>query len=183
MENESETDMSDHSMASMMFDDDMDDDDMDTGMEGNESFEMNSEDKFDEEELEDGIGKLKDSKDKLRDIESTIDKINIKKESLYERKDHLDKHKYNEECDICMENSESIIDAKAGVQSDLDLIADDKKEMLQKKVDPLFEKRDEVNQHCRKFGISYKRFTNGQECSSYKGLSKNSNKLKEQGFK
>jgi len=40
-------------------------------------------DKFDEEELEDGIGKLKDSKDKLRDIESTIDKINIKKESLY----------------------------------------------------------------------------------------------------
>ena len=62
-------------------------------------------------------------------------------------------------------------------------LSDDKKEMLQKKVDPLFEKRDEVNQHCRKFGISYKRFTNGQECSSYKGLSKNSNKLKEQGFK
>ena len=68
-------------------------------------------------------------------------------------------------------------------REEMNELSDDKKEMLQKKVDPLFEKRDEVNQHCRKFGISYKRFTNGQECSSYKGLSKNSNKLKEQGFK
>jgi DNA repair exonuclease SbcCD ATPase subunit len=76
-------------------------------------------DKFDEEELEDGIGKLKNSKEKLRDIESTIDKINIKKDSLYERKDHLDKHKYNEECDICMENSETILEQKEKVEADI----------------------------------------------------------------
>ena len=92
-------------------------------------------DKFDEEELEDGIGKLKDSKDKLRDIESTIDKINIKKESLYERKDHLDKHKYNEECDICMENSETILQQKEKVEADIsqyqELFTDNDKTRLQ----------------------------------------------------
>jgi len=92
-------------------------------------------DKFDEEELEDGIGKLKDSKDKLRDIESTIDKINIKKESLYERKDHLDKHKYNEECDICMENSETILQQKEKVEADIsqyqELFSDNDKTRLQ----------------------------------------------------
>ena len=92
-------------------------------------------DKFDEEELEDGIGKLKDSKDKLRDIESTIDKINIKKDSLYERKDHLDKHKYNEECDICMENSETILQQKEKVEADIshyqELFTDNDKTRLQ----------------------------------------------------
>ena len=85
--------------------------------------------------MEDGIGKLKDSKDKLRDIESTIDKINIKKESLYERKDHLDKHKYNEECDICMENSETILQQKEKVEADIsqyqELFTDNDKTRLQ----------------------------------------------------
>ena len=92
-------------------------------------------DKFDEEELEDGIDKLKDSKEKLRDIESTIDKINIKKDSLYERKDHLDKHKYNEECDICMENSETILQQKEKVEADIsqyqELFSDNDKTRLQ----------------------------------------------------
>ena len=92
-------------------------------------------DKFDEEELEDGIGKLKDSKDKLRDTESTIEKINIKKDSLYERKDHLDKHKYNEECDICMENSETILQQKEKVEADIsqyqELFTDNDKTRLQ----------------------------------------------------
>ena len=58
-----------------------------------------------------------------------------------------------------------------------------KKGKIKKKVDPLFEKRNEVNEHCRKFGITYKRFTNGQECSSYKDLAKNTEQLKQRGFK
>jgi hypothetical protein len=62
-------------------------------------------------------------------------------------------------------------------------LSDDKKERIKKKVDPLFEKRNEVNEHCRKFGITYKRFTNGQECSSYKDLKKNKEQLKQRGFK
>ena len=74
-------------------------------------------DKFDEEDLEDGITKLKSSKRKLEQVNLEIEKINIKKDSLYERKEHLDSHKYNEDCDICMENSKSILDTKSEVES------------------------------------------------------------------
>ena len=76
-------------------------------------------DKFDEEDLEVGISNLKEAKDKLRDVESNIDKLQVKLDSLYERKEHLDSHKYNEECDICMENSKSILDTKEKVEDDL----------------------------------------------------------------
>ena len=74
-------------------------------------------DKFDEEDLEEGITNLKRLKSEVSGIESEIDKVNIKLESLYERKEHLDSHKYNEECDVCMENSKSILETKAEVDS------------------------------------------------------------------
>ena len=38
---------------------------------------------------------------------------------MYDRKDHLDSHKYNEECDVCMENSKSILDTKEKVESEI----------------------------------------------------------------
>ena len=76
-------------------------------------------DKFDEEVLENSIGILKIKKIKLSDVESDIEKVNIKLESLYDRKDHLDSHKYNEECDVCMENSKSILDTKEKVESEI----------------------------------------------------------------
>ena len=110
-------------------------------------------DKFDEEDLEDGINKLKDSKDKLRDVESAIDKINIKKDSLYERKDHLDTHKYNEECDICMENSQTILEQKEKVDDELfnyqELFADNDKVRLQLMlvIDSLKEYEDEWSKY------------------------------------
>ena len=34
-------------------------------------------------------------------------------------KDHLDSHKYNEDCDICMENSKSILETKEKVESEI----------------------------------------------------------------
>jgi DNA repair exonuclease SbcCD ATPase subunit len=92
-------------------------------------------DQFDEEDLEEGIGKLKDAKDKLRDVESSIDKINIKKDSLYERKDHLDKHKYNEECDICMENSQTILEQKDSVNSKIKEIESNLQKVEKEKLD------------------------------------------------
>ena len=76
-------------------------------------------DKFDEEDLEEGIGTFKELKGNVSNIDSEIEKINIKLESLYERKEHLDSHKYNEECDICMENSKSILDTKSEVESEI----------------------------------------------------------------
>jgi len=76
-------------------------------------------DQFDEEDLEIKIQELKESKEKLRTLESNIEKVKIKLESLYERKDHLNSHKYDEQCDICMENSQSIREQKAKVDSDI----------------------------------------------------------------
>ena len=76
-------------------------------------------DQFDEEDLEEGIGSLKQLKGNVSNIESEIEKVNIKLESLYERKEHLDSHKYNEDCDICMENSKSILDTKEKVNSEI----------------------------------------------------------------
>ena len=76
-------------------------------------------DQFDEEDLEIKIEELKESKEKLRTLESNIEKVKIKLESLYERKEHLNSHKYDEQCDICMENSQSIREQKAKVDSDI----------------------------------------------------------------
>jgi DNA repair exonuclease SbcCD ATPase subunit len=76
-------------------------------------------DQFDEEDLEVKVNELKDSKESLRTLESNIEKVKIKLESLYERKEHLNSHKYDEQCDICMENSQSIREQKAKVDSDI----------------------------------------------------------------
>ena len=81
-------------------------------------------DKFDEEDLEEGITKLKLLLKNLEQVDLEIEKINIKKDSLYERKDHLDSHKYNEDCDICMENSTSILETKEKVESELKEVED-----------------------------------------------------------
>ena len=90
-------------------------------------------DSFDEEDIVEGYDLFNQYTSELRDLNNELDKLKIREDSLIERMNHLESHRYNEDCDICMENSESIIDAKAGVQSDLDLIADDKKQMLEQK--------------------------------------------------
>lgn len=76
-------------------------------------------DKFDEEDLEEGISTLNHLKISIGKVEGEIEKVNIKLESLYERKDHLDSHKYNEECDVCMDNSKSILETKDIVNSQI----------------------------------------------------------------
>ena len=69
----------------------------------------------------------------LKDLDNELDKLKIKEDSLMDRMRHLESHKYNKDCDICMENSESIIDAKVGVEADLTTIEVDKKQMFEDK--------------------------------------------------
>jgi DNA repair exonuclease SbcCD ATPase subunit len=69
----------------------------------------------------------------LKDLDNELDKLKIKEDSLMDRMKHLESHKYNKDCDICMENSESIIDAKVGVEADLTTIEVDKKQMFEDK--------------------------------------------------
>ena len=92
-------------------------------------------DKFDEEDLEEGINTLNTLKTNISKIESEIEKVNIKLESLYERKDHLDSHKYNEECDVCMENSKSILETKDTVGSQIKDFNDNLQEFEKEKLD------------------------------------------------
>ena len=92
-------------------------------------------DKFDEEDLEEGINTLTSLKTNIGTIEGEIEKVNIKLESLYERKDHLDSHKYNEECDVCMENSKSILETKDVVGSQIKDFNDNLQEFEKEKLD------------------------------------------------
>ena len=92
-------------------------------------------DKFDEEDLEEGISKLNQCKVKQTKLETEIDKINIKKDSLYERKEHLDSHKYNENCDICIENSQTILEQKDSVNSQIKEIESNLQEVEKEKLD------------------------------------------------
>ena len=92
-------------------------------------------DKFDEEDLEEGITKLKSLKKNLLSIDNEIQKVNIKKDSLYERKEHLDSHKYNEDCDICMENSKTILETKEKVQNEVKEVEDKLQEFEKNKLD------------------------------------------------
>ena len=74
-------------------------------------------DEYDEEKLEESINRITETKENISKIKSAIEKITIKLDSLYERKQHLDSHKYNENCEVCMENSETILQEKAKVDS------------------------------------------------------------------
>jgi DNA repair exonuclease SbcCD ATPase subunit len=57
--------------------------------------------------------------DNLKDIKNSIEKLDIKKHSLVDKKLHLDSHKYNPECNVCIENSTFIISSKKTVEDEL----------------------------------------------------------------
>jgi len=90
-------------------------------------------DSFDEDDINEGYNLFNEYTSDLKDLNNELDKLKIREDSLLERMKHLESHKYNEDCDICMENSESIIDAKVGVETDLTLLSTDKKKMLEQK--------------------------------------------------
>ena len=90
-------------------------------------------DSFDEDEITEGYELFNQYTLDLKDLNNELDKLGIREDSLLERMKHLESHRYNEDCDICMENSESIIDAKVGVTADLSVCSVNKKEMLEQK--------------------------------------------------
>lgn len=74
---------------------------------------------YDEDEITESIGELMNKSDRLRDIKNTIDKLGIKKASLVDKLQHLESHKYNPNCEICLENSDSIIKSKEDIDKQL----------------------------------------------------------------
>ena len=76
-------------------------------------------DDYDEEDLEEKIGRLKRSRDRHVYVKNEIDKYNIKIHAAEKRKLHLEEHKYDTECEICMENASSVIESKKDVNAEL----------------------------------------------------------------
>lgn len=76
-------------------------------------------DSFDEEGLDVDYQSYKQRIQQQTELNNTNEKLLIKWENLQERKSHLDTHKYDENCEICMENSKSIREQKQEVNKDI----------------------------------------------------------------
>jgi DNA repair exonuclease SbcCD ATPase subunit len=89
---------------------------------------------YDKGVIQNSINELSNKGDKLKDVKNTIDKLGIKKSSLYDKLEHLSSHKYNENCEVCIENSKSIIISKDEVERELEKINSQIKENVELKV-------------------------------------------------
>ena len=83
-------------------------------------------DGYDEEDILQQFQLYGKLNDELRELTNEIEKIEIKEQSLEERIAHVKSHKYNPECEICMENSEGFITAKMSLQSELSQLVNNK---------------------------------------------------------
>ena len=100
-------------------------------------------DSYDEDKIDEGLTEYTEVGYDLTLVENNIEKHLIKSESLSERKEHLDSHKYNEECDICMENSQTILEQKEKVEGELETIKSELRD-LENKQSELVSKRKEL---------------------------------------
>jgi DNA repair exonuclease SbcCD ATPase subunit/DNA repair exonuclease SbcCD nuclease subunit len=82
-------------------------------------------DGFDEELLEEKIGLLKICRNDFNTSKHELEKLDIKINSLNDKKAHLDLHKYNPDCEICMGNSETILESKKDVETQLSEILEE----------------------------------------------------------
>ena len=109
-------------------------------------------DSYDEDKIDEGLTEYTELGYDLTLVENNIEKYLIKSESFNERKQHLDSHKYNEECDICMENSQTILEQKEKVEGELETIKSELNN-LENKQSELVSKRKEL----APFEVEYKK--------------------------
>ena len=115
-------------------------------------------DSYDEDKIDEGLTEYTEVGYELTLVENNIEKHLIKSESLSERKEHLDSHKYNEECDICMENSQTILEQKEKVEGELETIKSELSD-LENKQSELVSKRKEL----APFELEYKKLNKLKE--------------------
>lgn len=115
-------------------------------------------DSFDEDKIDEGLTEYTEVGYELTLVENNIEKQLIKSESFNERKQHLDSHKYNEECDICMENSQTILEQKEKVEGELETIKSELTD-LENKQSELVSKRKEL----APFELEYKKLNKLKE--------------------
>jgi len=115
-------------------------------------------DSYDEDRIDEGLTEYTEIGYELTLVENNIEKHLIKSESLSERKQHLDSHKYNEECDICMENSQTILEQKEKVEGELETIKSELSD-FENKQSELVSKRKEL----APFELEYKKLNKLKE--------------------
>ena len=71
------------------------------------------------------ISELNTKSDKLKDVKNTIDKLGIQKASLTDKLEHLQSHKYNPDCEVCVGNSISIIQSLEEITPQIQTIETD----------------------------------------------------------
>ena len=76
-------------------------------------------DDYDEEDLEEKLDRLNRGRSRAIKVGNEIEKTNIKIEAAGTRKLHLEKHKYDPNCEICMENASSVIESKKDVNLEI----------------------------------------------------------------
>lgn len=58
-------------------------------------------------------------------------------------------------------------------------MSDEEIEKLQKKADPIVEKRREVDAHCQQYGISHRNFNDGSDCKLYDDLKEKAEEIED----
>ena len=88
-------------------------------------------DSFDEDVITKEHDLYKKYSNDIRDVKNDLEKFEIRYESLNDKLVHLESHKYNKDCDICLENSETIIDAKVKAEADLAILDIERKSKME----------------------------------------------------
>ena len=88
-------------------------------------------DSFDEDLITKEYVLYKSYSNDIRDVKNDLEKFEIRYESLNDKLVHLESHKYNKDCDICLENSETIIDAKVKAEADLAILDIERKSKME----------------------------------------------------
>jgi DNA repair exonuclease SbcCD ATPase subunit/DNA repair exonuclease SbcCD nuclease subunit len=109
-------------------------------------------DNIDDELVEENAKLLSQTRQEYKHYTNEFEKLEIKRDSLLDKKAHLDLHKYNPECNVCMENSETILNSIDVVKAEL-LSLDTLFDLNKSKIDSLNTKITELLPYEEKWGI------------------------------
>lgn len=88
---------------------------------------------FDEDDINNKFSLYKKSIDESNELKIELDKLTIKEDAILELINHNESHKYNPDCDICVENSKEVIESKTNLESKLNKLIDKKTKLSEDK--------------------------------------------------
>lgn len=92
-------------------------------------------DLFDEADINKKFSTYKKSIDELKEIQVELDKITIKEDAISDLINHNKSHKYNPDCDICVENSKEVIESQTNLENKLEKLIATKTKLNTSKIE------------------------------------------------